>query len=92
MDRVINVLKEHEVALEINARYRLPGITFIKRAKDAGLKFTFGTNNAANELGRLEYCLEVIDSVGLTPRDMFVPRPVGKKKVQLYGLPEKITG
>ena len=92
MDRVINVLKEHNVALEINARYRIPSMAFIKRAKDAGLKFSFGTNNAANELGRLDYCLDVIDSLGLTPKDMFVPRAAGKKKVQLNGLPEKITG
>jgi hypothetical protein len=92
MDRVIKVLKDNDVALEINARYRIPSIAFIKRAKQAGLTFSFGTNNAANELGRLEYCLQVIDSVGLTPKDMFVPRPAGKKKVQLNGLPEKITG
>ncbi|GET26124.1 DUF1080 domain-containing protein [Prolixibacter sp. NT017] len=92
MDRVIKVLKDNEVALEINARYRIPSMAFIKRAKEAGLKFTFGTNNAANELGRVEYCLEVVDSLDLTPKDMFVPRPAGKKKVQLNGLPEKITG
>jgi len=92
MDRVIKVLKDHEVALEINARYRIPSIAFLKRAKSAGLKFSFGTNNVANKLGRLEYCLEVVDSLDLTPKDMFVPRPAGKKKVQLNGLPEKITG
>jgi histidinol phosphatase-like PHP family hydrolase len=92
MDRVIKVLKDNEVALEINARYRIPSMAFIKRAKEAGLKFTFGTNNAANELGRLEYCLEAVDSLDLAPKDMFVPRPAGKKKVQLNGLPEKITG
>lgn len=93
MDRVINALVENDVALEINARYRLPGISFIKRAKEAGVKFTFGTNNGgSDDLGRLEYCLDVVKEAGLTPEDMFLPRPAGDKKVMKMGLPAKITG
>ncbi len=93
MDRVISALVEHDVALEINARYRLPGIAFIKKARDAGVKFTFGTNNVgAEDLGRLEYCLEVIDEAGISPDDMFLPKPAGKKKVLEMGIPDQVTG
>ena len=93
IDRVIKVLKNNDVALEINARYKLPSIAFIKRAKDAGVKFSFGTNNGSNnDLGRLEYCLKVIKEVGLTADDMFLPRSAKDKKVMKSGLPSKITG
>ncbi len=93
MDRVIQALVENDVALEINARFRIPSIAFVKRAKAAGVKFTVGTNNAgANDLGRLEYCLDVIREAGLTPEDMFLPKPAGDKKVMKMGIPSAITG
>lgn len=93
MDRVIKVLKENDVALEINARYKIPNIAMLKRAKEAGVKFTFGTNNTSNnDLGRLEYCLKAIKALGLTTDDIFLPRPANDKKVMKSGLPSKITG
>ena len=70
-----------------------PSITFIKRAKAAGVKFSLGTNNGSNnDLGRLEYCLKAINEAGLTGADMFIPRPANEKKVIKSGLPSKITG
>ena len=93
MDRVVNVLKNNDVALEINARYKIPSIAFLKRAKAAGVKFTFGTNNTTNtDLGRLEYCLKAISELGLTADDIFLPRSTNDKKVMKSGLPSKITG
>jgi len=93
MDRVVNVLKNNGVALEINARYKIPSIAFLKRAKAAGVKFTFGTNNTTNtDLGRLEYCLKAIGELGLTADDIFLPRSANDKKVMKSGLPSKITG
>src|SRR5665647_224231 len=93
MDRVVNVLKNNDVALEINARYKIPSIAFLKRAKAAGVKFTFGTNNTTNtDLGRLEYCLKAISVLGLTADDIFLPRSTNDKKVMKSGLPSKITG
>lgn len=74
MDRVIKALKDNNVAFEINARRSIPSPAFIKRAKAAGVKFTFGTNNAGKEdLGHLDYCLRMIDECGLTPKDMWIP-------------------
>ncbi len=93
MDRVIKALVDNDVALEINARYRIPGMAFIKKAKAAGVKFTFGTNNAnESDLGRLEYCLEVIKETGISPEDMFLPKPGNDKKVMKMGIPAEITG
>ncbi|NOY95816.1 MAG: DUF1080 domain-containing protein [Chlorobi bacterium] len=91
-ERVIKVLAENNIALEINARYKLPKADMIKMAKEAGVKFSFGTNNTGRELGKLEYCLQMIEECGLTPQDMFMPKPHSQKQVLLNGLPKKITG
>jgi len=74
MDRVIEALVDNSVALEINAKLRLPKPDLIKRAKANGVKFTFGTNNSGpNDLGRLEYCIDMVGECGLTPDDMWIP-------------------
>lgn len=75
MDRVIDALKRNQIALEINDARRIPSAAFIKRAKAAGVKFTFGTNNAgARDLGNLEYCLEMIKECGLQATDIWLPK------------------
>ena len=74
MDKVIKVLVDNNVAMEISARYKIPSATFIKRAKDAGVKFTFGTNNiGADDLGRLDYCIEMVEVCNLTSNDLWGP-------------------
>lgn len=92
LERVVKVLAENDVALEINARYRLPKEKMIRMAKAAGVKFTFGTNNTGRDLGRLEYCLEMMEACRLTPNDMFEIRPDHLKPVKAKGFPAKITG
>jgi hypothetical protein len=74
MDRVIKALSTNHIALEINARRKLPSAVFIKKAKAGGVKFTFGTNNGgSNDLGRLEYCVQIAEECGLTWEDMWIP-------------------
>ena len=85
MQKVINAAVKNDIAIEINDRYKIPSATFIKLAKKSGAKFSFGTNNAGNDLGRLEYCLEMLKECGLTSNDMFMPKPDGMKKVQMTG-------
>ncbi|HUX95991.1 MAG TPA: family 16 glycoside hydrolase [Bacteroidales bacterium] len=92
MARVVKVLADNNIALEINARYKTPSSEMIKMAKASGIKFTFGTNNTGRELGRLEYCLQMIEECGLTPDDIFMPKPQEEKPVLVKGLPSKITG
>jgi hypothetical protein len=92
MERVVKVLADNNIALEINARYKTPNATMIKMAKEAGVKFAFGTNNTGRDLGHLQYCLEMIQECGLTPNDMFEIKPDAEKPVNVKGLPAKITG
>lgn len=73
MDRVITAMKDTGKALEINHRYRIPNQAFIQKAKDAGLKFTFGTNNADGNFGKMEYCIEMKEACGITVADMYKP-------------------
>ena len=67
----IDAAVAHGVALEINARYRVPDVRFVREARDAGARFAFGTNTHGAEAGCLEYCLEVAREVGLTEQDLF---------------------
>ena len=74
MDRVINALVKNQVALEINNARQIPSPAFIKRAKNAGVKFTFGTNNGgADDLGRMEYAISMIGECDLGSEDMWTP-------------------
>ncbi len=92
MKRVVDVLAANNIALEINARYELPKPEMIRMAKKAGVKFSFGTNNTGAELGRLEYCIKMIEACGLTPNDMFEIKAGDEKPVNVKGMPGKITG
>ena len=74
MEKVINAAVDNNVAIEINARYKIPSATFIKRAKAAGVKFSMGTNNTDKELGTLDYAIKMIDECGLEPDDFFKPK------------------
>ena len=73
MHRIIQAAVEYDVAFEINARYQIPNATFIRMAKRAGSKFSFGSNTHSEEVGRLEYCVNMAKECGLTGADMFMP-------------------
>ena len=73
MDKVIAAMVSTGKVLEINNRYKIPNQAFIQKAKDAGLKFTFGTNNADGDFGKLEYCIKMKELCGLTAADMYKP-------------------
>ena len=82
MRKVIKAAVKNNVAIEINARYHIPSKAFIKRAKRAGAKFAFGTNNGGRDLGHLEYSRRMAKECGLTEKDMFSPKPEGQKPIQ----------
>ncbi|MDR1344785.1 MAG: DUF1080 domain-containing protein, partial [Tannerellaceae bacterium] len=44
MDKFVDALAQSGKILEINARYEIPNKAIIQKAKDAGVKFSFGTN------------------------------------------------
>ena len=74
MDRFVGALARSGKILEINARYEIPNQAIILKAKAAGVKFSFGTNNAEAEVGKLEYCVRMKEVCGLTASDMYKPR------------------
>ncbi len=71
--KVIQTLVDKGVALEINARYRIPNARTIKAAMEAGVPLAFGTNNADPNLGTLEYCFEMMDECGIRAENMYFP-------------------
>ena len=72
-EKVLKVLKDKNIALEINASYNTPNLEIIRAAKAAGIKFAFGTNNGNRNIGKLEYCLEAIEACSLTESDLWFP-------------------
>lgn len=74
MRRIIDAAVRNKVALELNNLNRIPSYRFIKLAKQAGVKFTFGTNNANMEqLEKMEYLVDAIRECHLSSSDMYIP-------------------
>ena len=73
IDKVIAVLAKSGKAMEINNRYKIPNKTIIMKAKQAGIKFTFGTNNNTPEVGRMKYAVRMKKECGITSADMYKP-------------------
>ncbi|MBW8041699.1 MAG: DUF1080 domain-containing protein [Planctomycetes bacterium] len=84
MMKVIEAAVRNDVAIEINARYKIPSAEFIKLAKKAGAKFALGTNNGGKDLGNLEYCRRMIRQYRLKESDFFKPRPPGKRAIDRW--------
>ena len=73
MDKVIKAAKDHNIAIEINNRFKIPSAAFIMRAKKAGVKFTVGTNNMDSNFSGAEYAIEMINKCHLTQADFYMP-------------------
>jgi histidinol phosphatase-like PHP family hydrolase len=73
MDAVIAAALAHDVAIEINARYEIPSAAFIRRAKGAGVRFSFGSNQHGELIGQLAYCVRMARECNLTRADIYLP-------------------
>jgi hypothetical protein len=73
MNTVIEAARKNGIAIEINNRFKIPSEKFIRKAKEAGVKFTIGTNNVDSHFDRAEYALEMIRKCGLTEEDFYKP-------------------
>jgi hypothetical protein len=73
MRRVIEAAVRNHVAIEINSHFRIPSAAFIRTAKAAGAKFSFGSNEHVHGIGNIGYPLAVAKECGLTPSDIYVP-------------------
>jgi histidinol phosphatase-like PHP family hydrolase len=63
----------NHVAIEINAHFQVPSAAFIRRAKAAGARFSFGSNSHVKGMGEIDYCLRMAEQCGLTAADIYVP-------------------
>lgn len=77
MNAIIAAAKENHVAIEINDMAHTPHDEFIRMAKDAGLKFTIGSDSRNQNVGRLDYTRGLIKRCGLTASDFWVPTRKG---------------
>lgn len=83
MQTIIAAAAQYGVAMEINSRFRLPRMPFLKRAKEVGVKFSFGSNTPGVGVGQIDYCLEMARELGLKSEHMFAPAPAGKKPIEV---------
>lgn len=83
MRAVADAALKHKVAIEINEAFRLPRKPFLRMAREAGLKFSFGSNQHNETIGKLDYAREVIREFKLEPADIWTPAPKGLKPIQV---------
>lgn len=74
IQRFVDALVKNGKALEINELYRIPSKKIILKAKEAGVKFTFGSNNVTPDVSDLDYSLQMKQECGLTAEDMYKPK------------------
>lgn len=73
-DRFIEAVVANGVALEISNRYRLPHDRLLRKAKEAGARFSLGSDaHRADQVARLDWAVETARRVGIGEDDMFVP-------------------
>jgi histidinol phosphatase-like PHP family hydrolase len=79
IESVVAACQRHGVAIEISSGFRLPGRRFLSAAKDAGLKFCFGSNGRYPAMGRLQFSLQAARDLGLTAADFWLPGAAGPR-------------
>jgi len=85
MRMMIDAAVKNDNAFEINEYAKVPKLKFVKMAKAAGAKFTFGSDShQGTNAGLFTYGIEIAKQAGLTKEDMFVLKPDGKKAVQRF--------
>ena len=73
MTKVIECAVKRGVALEISSCYDIPRLPFLKLAKNAGAKFSLGSNGRYPKMGLIEHSVRMAKELGLKRGDMFVP-------------------
>lgn len=79
VSRVVAAFVKHGIAMEISSSYQLPKMNFLRLAKAAGVKFTFGSNGRYPNMGKLDYSLATARQLGLTPGNLWQPGKGGPR-------------
>jgi len=82
IQKVLDAALKYRIAIEISSSYKLPGLAFLKQAKAAGVKFSFGSNGRYPKMAQLDYSVAMAKTLGLRASEMFVPGTEGHKAVQ----------
>ncbi len=82
IQKVLDAALKFRIAIEISSSYKLPKLGFLKLARSAGVKFSFGSNGRYPNMGKLDYSLEMAKAIGLRAADIFTPGLEGQKAVQ----------
>jgi histidinol phosphatase-like PHP family hydrolase len=85
VQKVVDAAVKYGVAIEISSSLCLPKLLWLKMAKEAGVRFSFGSNIRGPEVGKMDYCVEMAKKLGLTREQMFTPAPAGKKAIERRG-------
>jgi histidinol phosphatase-like PHP family hydrolase len=86
MQKIIDACVKCHVAIEISSGFKLPKLVFLRMAKAAGARFSFGSNGRGQNVGRIEHSVEMARKLGLKREDLFSPAPPGKKPVEVRKL------
>jgi hypothetical protein len=79
MKPIIRALQRTGTAVEIDSAFQIPSLAFLRMAKDARLKFSFGSNSGSGPARAIDFCVERAKAMGLTASDMFAPAKANKK-------------
>lgn len=74
MKSLIDASIKNNVAIEINSTFKIPNAKFIKMAKAAGARFTFGSNTHGLGAGDITWSINMAKECGLTMKDFFIPK------------------
>jgi histidinol phosphatase-like PHP family hydrolase len=80
--KVLDAALKYGIAIEISSSYKLPRLAFLKQAKAAGVKFSFGSNGRYPKMAQLDYSVAMANTLGLRASELFVPGTEGHKAVQ----------
>jgi hypothetical protein len=70
--KIVELAKARNIAFEISTPMHVPKKEVILQAKDAGIKFTFGTNARNADAGKLHYGLQMAQECSLSRADMLM--------------------
>ncbi|MCD7935725.1 MAG: DUF1080 domain-containing protein [Tannerellaceae bacterium] len=74
MNKAVEALAKSGKALEINELYQIPNKAILLKAKAAGVKFTFGSNNVTPDVSKLEYSIRMKKECDLQSHHMYKPK------------------
>ncbi len=73
-DRLIEAAIQNDVAIEISNRYRLPHARFLHKAREAGARFSLGSDgHHRHQIAQLDWAVAAAATAGITEEDLFVP-------------------